>query len=74
MSDTSKFLLTAIICASLLLLAVILCADNNHMRESFQDRITILEGQMQRRIRPIIHINRASVYNSDGEVVVESHK
>ena len=35
------------------------------------ERIALLEKQMQDKIRPVIQINRATVYNSDGEIVIE---
>lgn len=34
-------------------------------------RIALLEKQMQDKIRPVIQINRATVYNTDGEIVIE---
>ena len=40
--------------------------------ESIEARIELLERQMESKIRPIIQINRATVYNTDGEIVVET--
>jgi len=40
-------------------------------RSSLEARVAALERQLQRRVRPIIQVNRASIYNTDGEVIVE---
>ena len=42
--------------------------------DSVNDRIALLEKQIQDKIRPIIQINRATVYNTDGEIVIERVK
>ena len=42
--------------------------------DSVNDRIALLERQMQDKIRPVIQINRATVYNTDGEIVIEGIK
>ena len=39
--------------------------------ESVNDRIALLEEQMKEKTRPVIQINRGTVYNTDGEVVIE---
>ena len=39
--------------------------------DSVDARIGLLEEQMKDKIRPVIQINRATVYNTDGEVVIE---
>ena len=39
--------------------------------ESVNDRIALLEKQIKDKIRPVIQINRGTVYNTDGEIVIE---
>ena len=39
--------------------------------DSVNDRIALLERQMKDKVRPIIQISRATVYNTDGEIVIE---
>ena len=43
-------------------------------RASFENRIDTLEQIMRDKTRPCIHINRATVYTSKGEIVVEEKK
>ena len=40
--------------------------------ESIEARIELLEKQIESKIRPIIQINRATVYNTDGEIAIET--
>ena len=42
--------------------------------DSVNARIALLEDQMKEKIRPVIQINRATVYNTDGEIVIEEVK
>ena len=42
--------------------------------DSVNDRIALLEKQMKDKIRPVIQINRGTVYNTDGEIVIERIK
>ena len=42
--------------------------------ESMEARVEILERQMKQKIRPVINVARASIYNSDGEIVIEEHE
>ena len=39
--------------------------------DSVNARIALLEKQMKDKVRPVIQINRATVYNTDGEIVIE---
>lgn len=44
-------------------------------RSSLEERVETLEELMREKSRPVIHIERGTVYNSDGEVVIEDrHK
>lgn len=36
-------------------------------------RVNDLERKMERKFRPMINVTRASIYNTDGEVVIETH-
>ena len=44
------------------------------LERSQNDRLTLLEMQMKIKMRPIIQVNQATIYNADGEVVVEGVK
>jgi len=49
--------------------------DHHTMQERSQnDRLTQLEIQMKMKMRPIIQVNRATIYNTDGEIVVEERR
>ena len=41
-------------------------------RQSLESRITWLEDKMIERIKPVIQINRATIYNTEGEIVIET--
>ncbi len=60
--------------ALILALAVILWDWRAGVDDSVNDRIALLEKQMKDKIRPVIQINRGTVYNTDGEVVIEGLK
>ena len=55
----------------ILALALILWDWHAGLDDSVDARIALLEEQMKDKIRPVIQINRATVYNTDGEVVIE---
>ena len=57
--------------ALFLVWAVILWDWRTGTDGSVNDRIALLERQMKEQIRPVIQINRATVYNTDGEIVIE---
>ena len=42
--------------------------------DSVDARIALLEEQMKEKSRPVIRINRGTVYNTDGEIVIEGIK
>ena len=42
--------------------------------DSVNERVALLEKQMKDKIRPVIQINRGTVYNTDGEIVIEEIK
>ena len=60
--------------ALILALAVILWDWRSGVDVSVDARIALLEEQMKDKIRPVIRINRATVYNTDGEIVIEEVK
>lgn len=37
-----------------------------------ENTVTVLEEHLKQRIRPIIQVQRATIYNTDGEVVVQA--
>ena len=38
---------------------------------SLDARIALLERQMKKKLRPVINIERAAFYSTDGEIVIE---
>lgn len=40
--------------------------------KELKNQTGLLKSQLDQRVRPIINIDRASVYNTDGEVVIET--
>ena len=40
-------------------------------KESMEGRIELLERKIEEKFRPMIMVNRATIYNSDGEIVIE---
>lgn len=40
--------------------------------DSREERIALLEKQMKEKTRPVIHIERATIYNTDGEVIIKT--
>lgn len=41
-------------------------------KQSMEDRVELLEKRMAEKARPVIHIQRATVYNARGEIAVRS--
>lgn len=41
---------------------------------TLEERVKMLEEMMREKTRPVIHIERGTVYNSDGEIVIEERK
>jgi len=39
--------------------------------QSLRDRVASLEDKMIERVKPVIQINRATIYNTEGEIVIE---
>ena len=39
--------------------------------ESIEARLALQERKLMDRVRPVIQINRATIYNSQGEIVIE---
>ena len=48
--------------------------ERDMSNKSVNERIAFLEEQMKEKIRPVIQINRGTVYNTDGEIVIEGIK
>lgn len=57
--------------AVLIALTLVLWDWRSGVDDSVGARIALLETQMKDKVRPVIHINRATVYNTDWEVVIE---
>ena len=74
MRNLAYEILAAII-ATTIILAVMILQTRNMERSSLEERVATLEELMREKSRPVIHIERGTVYNSDGEVVIEDrHK
>lgn len=74
MKDWVLGIVTGIATATVIL-AVIILDTRNMERSSLDRRVATLEEMMREKTRPVIHIERGTVYNSDGEVVIEDrHK
>jgi len=59
-----------IIC--LMVLSLLFILDTNvSTNAALRERVTWLEDKMIERVKPIIQINRATIYNTEGEIVVE---
>ena len=53
-------------------LTLILTFDTfSSVQESLENRISLLEEKMIERVKPVIQINRATIYNTEGEIVIE---
>ena len=48
--------------------------EKSMVNGSVNDRIALLEKQMKDKVRPVIQINLATVYNTDGEIAIEGLK
>ena len=64
----SLILLTCLILLCLLFILDTSIATN----QSLRDRVTWLEDKMIERTKPVIQVNRATIYNTDGEIVLET--
>ena len=74
MRNLAYEILAAII-ATTIILAVMILNTRNMERSSLEERVATLEELMREKSRPVIYIQRGTVYNSDGEVVIEDrHK
>ena len=66
------FLLAGILIIVLVCIIAALYFDTvTATRQSLEDRVTWLEDKMIERIKPVIQINRATIYNTEGEIVIE---
>ena len=67
------FAIIALLMISLILICLMLILDTNVATNgSLRNRVTALEEQMIRRTKPVIQINKATIYNTEGEIVVET--
>ena len=67
------FAIIALLMISFILICLMLILDTNVATNgSLRNRVTALEEQMIRRTKPVIQINRATIYNTEGEIVVET--
>jgi len=57
----------------IILLAMLFILDTSlGTNQSLQSRVTWIEEKMVERIKPVIQVNRATIYNTDGEIVIET--
>jgi len=69
---TIRYVLYIVAITILAVLMAMIFWDSIRMeRISLKDRVATLEQLMREKSRPMIHIERASVYNTDGEIVIE---
>lgn len=62
-----------IMMACLILLCLLFILDTSiGTNQSLSDRVTWLENKMIERTKPIIQVNRATIYNTEGEIVLET--
>ena len=71
MTKTDKLAVLIFMAAVILFILVAVWDWRTGTDDSVDARIALLEEQMKDKIRPVIQINRATVYNTDGEVVIE---
>lgn len=71
MTKTDKLAVLIFMAAVTLFILVAVWDWRTGTDDSVDVRIALLEEQMKDKIRPVIQINRATVYNTDGEVVIE---
>ena len=64
-------LATFIIFIIVILAAAALWDKSSATKQSLVDRVSLLEEKMIERVKPVIQINRATIYNTEGEIVVE---
>lgn len=64
-----------LVCVLVLLIvigmAVILHIHSSDIDRSLSDRVLLLEKQMHERVIPRINIERATVYNGEGDITIE---
>ena len=72
--DIIGIIILVVFLAAALLYAGMVWDEKTMSDDSVNDRIALLEKQMRDKIRPVIQINRATVYNTDGEIVIEGLK
>ena len=59
----------------LILLCLLFILDTSiATNQSLVNRVAWLEDKMIERVKPIIQINRATIYNTDGEIVLETNE
>jgi len=71
MTKTDKLAVLIYMAAVTLFILVAVWDWRTGTDDSLNARIALLEKQMKDKIRPVIQINRATVYNTDGEIVIE---
>jgi len=62
--------LLSTICVLLLCLILVLDTSTS-TSQSLEDRVAWLEDKMIERVKPVIQVNRATIYNTEGEIVLE---
>ncbi len=74
MNDNTGILIIIAIGAVVLVLltaGIFFNTQTSDMDRSVNDRLLLLEKQSEERATPRIQIQRATVYNTDGEIVIE---
>jgi len=62
--------LTSLTLVSLLIILDTTIATN----QSLGARVTWLEDKMIEKVKPVIQVNRATIYNTEGEIVLETNE
>ena len=72
MFNTTERLITILMIIGMIFIGLIIWDKKAAQRQSIEDRIEWLEEKMIERVKPIIQVNRATIYNTDGEIVLET--
>lgn len=72
-NKTIFFIIGLLTASCLVLLCMLFVLDTSiGTNQSLRDRVTWLEDKMIERVKPVIQVNRATIYNTEGEIVLET--
>jgi len=69
-----KLVIYGVVCAVLSTAALLAWDRSRGEKDAAEARIELLERKMEEKFRPMIMVNKATIYNSDGEIVIEEHE